>query len=72
MAGFGRIGGGGSCDVDFTVNGKHISASDPNARPGTTKITVKFPKETDICKKSQGNKIVIDLEQGDCVDIRWN
>ena len=71
MAGFGRIGGG-SCKVDFTVNGKNISASDPNARPGTTKITVTFPKEADICKKSQGNKIVIDLEQGDCVDIRWN
>ncbi len=72
MPGNGRIIGG-SCTVDFRVNGKNISASDPNARPGTTKITVTFPKETDISPEGpKKNEVKITLKEGDCVDIRWN
>lgn len=73
MGGNGTIGGRGSCDVEFTVNGKRITARDPSAGPGRTKIHVTFPKETDICSgAAHGNKVVVTLEEGDTVDIRWN
>ncbi len=69
MAGTGRIGGGGSCWLNFTVNhgsdGKEKwTAYDEHAGGGKpTIITFQFP---------DGTEKVVKLEQGKVVRIEWN
>ncbi len=65
MAGFGRIGGGGSCWLNFTVNhgdGKEKwSAYDANV--GKPKVKVKFP---------EGFEKEVELAPGETVHIEWS
>lgn len=69
MAGNGRIGGGGSCWLNFIIEHEdgtkeRWSAHDECANVGVSKVTVKFPG-------TPHDPITVDLKTGTTVEITW-
>lgn len=72
MGGDGKIGGGGSCWVNFLIKDgistKRLHAFDRDAKEKECVVTVKFPKG---CRDKGNYTYEVDLVEGTCVEIRW-